>query len=125
MSMLRGTIASGRSCSPSGFEKSAAAASLAACENGATTACLPTSALIWTCKARGGAGAQCFSDLNCQEGMHCPNPSLIEGEFGTAMCVARKPEGAACSLPNECSSFACKAGTCEPPSAEAAYCLTK
>jgi hypothetical protein len=125
MSMLHGTIDSGRSCSPSGLDKASAAASLAACADSTTTACLPTSALIWTCRPRGAAGSQCFSDLNCMEGLHCPNPSLAAGEFGTADCAARKAEGSPCMLPNECISFACKGGVCEPPSASAAYCLTK
>ncbi len=124
MSMLRGTLAAGKSCSPKGFEKSSAAASLAACTNVETTACLPTSALLWTCTARGGAGAQCFSDLNCQDGLHCPNPNLLAGTFGTASCAARKPAGMPCAQPNECTSFACTGGMCQEPSAEAAYCLT-
>jgi hypothetical protein len=125
MSMLPGTIDSGRSCSPTGLDKASAAASLAACSDPTTTACLPTSTLIWTCRPRGAAGSQCFSDLNCQEGLHCPNPALAAGEFGTADCAPRKAEGSPCTLPNECTSFACKGGVCEAPSASAAYCLTK
>jgi hypothetical protein len=124
MSMLRGTLDAGKSCSPKGFEKSSAAASLAACTNVETTACLPTSTLVWTCTARGGAGAKCFSDLNCQDGLHCPNPNLIAGTFGTASCAARKPAGMPCAQPNECTSFACLGGMCQEASAEAAYCLT-
>ena len=124
LSMLEGTIEAGKSCSPSGFTKASAAASLAACLNGATTACLPTSSLIWTCTARGAAGAKCFSDLNCQDGLHCPNPSLVAGEFGTAACAPRKAEGAACMQPNECTSLVCKDGACAASSVEAAYCLT-
>lgn len=124
MSMLRGTLAPGKSCSPKGFDKASAAASLAACTDAPTTACLPTSALLWTCTARGAAGATCFSDLNCQDGLHCPNPSLLAGEFGTAQCAPRKADGSPCAQPNECTSFACTGGTCQPPSAEAAYCLT-
>jgi hypothetical protein len=123
MSMLRGTLDSGRSCSPDGFDKAAAAASLAACKDAATTACLPTSTLIWTCTARGAAGSKCFSDLNCQDGLHCPNPSLVSGEFGTAECAPRKADGSPCELHNECTSLSCEGGTCLAATVTAAYCL--
>ena len=123
--MLKGTIASGKSCAPSGIDKPAAAAALASCLDPTTTACLPTSALLWTCTARGGAGATCFSDLNCEDGLHCPNPSLLAGEFGTAACAPRKAEGMPCAQPNECTSWTCTEGKCQPPSTQAAYCLTK
>jgi hypothetical protein len=123
MGVFRGTVDAGESCSPGlNANPANAAAKLASCTNIETTACLPTSALTWTCAPRGGAGADCFTDVNCQAGLHCPNPDL---DFGMTECTARKPVGSACVNPNECASLYCRGGSCVEPSADAAYCLSQ
>lgn len=120
MSMFRGTAASGASCMPLGTDPKQAAAKLASCADIGTTACLPTSLLSWKCAPRGTAGAQCFTDVNCVDGMYCPNPELKIGQF---KCEPRKPLGAGCTWGNECESLFCDAGACVPPSQRVAYCL--
>lgn len=121
MSMVQGTVAPGGKCSPpiTGGD-AAAAGALASCQNAATTACLPSSALNWTCAPRGGAGAKCFTDLNCQNGFYCPNPDL---QINMTNCLARKELGGSCAQDNECVSLTCIAGTCAAPTTQSAYCL--
>jgi hypothetical protein len=120
MAMFRGTAAAGASCFPSGTNQAVAAAKLASCADIATTACLPTSLLSWRCAERGGAGAPCFTDINCVDGLFCPNDKL---EIGKSSCEARKSIGASCRWGNECESLFCEAGACVPPSQRNAYCL--
>ena len=102
--ILRGTKAPGTSCKPPALQianPAAAAAALASCTNLDTHACMPTGlATDWTCDPKNGAGGACFTDVNCQDGLYCPNPNA---DFG-ATCAARKAEGASCSLPNECAT---------------------
>ncbi|MDD9970811.1 MAG: hypothetical protein OXR73_31530 [Myxococcales bacterium] len=121
-SVFRGTVSPGQSCSPGlrGTAPEVAAASLASCTGIATTACLPISAFTWTCTPRGGVGELCFTDLNCQEGMYCPNPDLM---IDAANCAARKPLGTRCAEGNECESLFCGGGVCVEPDAQLAYCL--
>ncbi len=121
--MLQGTVAPSMSCDQPrlNIDPAIAAAALASCTSSDTTSCLPASALSgWTCAARGDAGAKCFTDLNCKDGLYCPNPKLL---FGVAMCAARKAIGTACAAANECESLFCKGAMCVTPSAQAAYCL--
>jgi hypothetical protein len=121
MSMVQGTVAAGGKCSPPVTGGDAAAAgALASCQNAATTACLPSSALTWTCAPRGVAGAKCFTDLNCQNGFYCPNPDL---QINMTNCLARKELGGSCAQDNECVSLTCIAGTCAAPTTQSAYCL--
>lgn len=125
MGMFRGSVDSGSSCSPglaAASDMSRAAASLASCADISTTACLPVSTLSWSCEPRGQVGAECFTDLNCVDGLHCPNP---EFDIGAATCQERKALGSPCQLPNECESLFCKAGSCVEASAQAAYCLAQ
>lgn len=122
MGMFRGTEEEGESCAPGlTMNRATAAAKLASCTNIATIACLPTSALSWTCEPRNDVGGRCFTDVNCVDGLFCPNPNL---SFGRATCAERKPVGASCELPNECSSLFCKGGACVEAIQQAAYCLT-
>lgn len=121
MAMVRGTIAAGGKCSPPVTGGDAAAAgALASCQDSATTACLPSSALNWTCAPRGTAGANCFTDLNCQADFYCPNPDL---KINMTKCLARKALGESCAQPGECTSLTCIAGTCAAPTTQSAYCL--
>lgn len=120
MGMFRGTAASGSSCFPGSSAPELAAAKLASCTDIASVACLPTSLLSWKCEARGGAGATCFTDVNCVDGLYCPNPDL---EIGKTKCEARKPVGGQCEWGNECESLFCEAGACVEPSQRNAYCL--
>jgi hypothetical protein len=121
MAMVRGTVASGGRCSPGVSSNMAAqAGALASCRDSATTACLPSSALTWTCAPRGSAGANCFTDMNCQDGLYCPNPDLRINMF---KCLARKPDGMSCQEANECTSLTCLGGTCAAPTTQSAYCL--
>lgn len=121
MAMVRGTVAEGGRCSPGiSGSKAQQAGALASCQDPATTACLPTSALSWTCAPRGGAGANCFTDLNCLDGLYCPNPDL---KIAMTQCLARKANGSPCQLGNECTSLTCTGGVCADPTAQSAYCL--
>ena len=120
MSMFRGTAASGASCFPANTDPAIAAAKLASCTDITSVACLPTSVLSWKCTERGGAGAPCFTDVNCVDGLYCPNDEL---EIGKTQCTPRKPLGAQCRWGNECESLFCEAGSCVPPSQRNAYCL--
>ena len=123
MGMFRGTLDADDSCSPGlTTNMSAAAAALASCSNVATTACLPRSALSWRCDPRGQVGDPCFTDLNCVDGLHCPNP---EFEFGRSDCAARKAVGSPCMLPNECESLFCRGGACVEATTQNAYCLAQ
>lgn len=123
--ILQGTVAPGGKCDQPAFNTVpyVAAAALASCSSGATTACLPKSALRdWTCAPRSASGGDCFTDLNCQDGDYCPNAKL---EFGKAKCAPRKAEGMPCAAGNECTSLSCKGGACVKANAQTAYCLAK
>jgi hypothetical protein len=122
LGMLRGTVEPGGDCY-AGVDKAVAAAALASCTNGSTTSCLPRSAFSWSCQPKGAIGATCFTDLNCQDGLYCPNPALMSGGFGTGKCATRKPISGSCRQPNECASLFCKGGLCVEASVDAAYCL--
>ncbi len=121
--ILLGTKAPGDSCKPPTLQltnPAAAAAALASCTDLATHACLPTGlATAWTCAPKNSAGGACFTDINCQDGLYCPNP---DAGF-SATCAARKAEGAGCGLPKECASLFCKGGKCVAQEQQAAYCL--
>jgi len=121
MSMFRGTVDAGSSCMPRSTDPASAAAKLASCKDINTNACLPTSVLSWRCAERGGVGSACFTDVNCQDGLYCPNPDLKIGSFN---CEARQPLGASCVWGNECESLFCEAGACVEASQRLAYCLT-
>jgi len=120
MGMFRGTAGSGDSCFPAGTDAKIAAAKLASCTDISTIACLPSSLLSWRCTARAGVGSPCFTDVNCHDGLFCPNPDL---EIGKSDCEERKPVGASCEWGNECESLFCEAGACVEPSQRNAYCL--
>jgi hypothetical protein len=120
MAMFRGTAAAGASCFPSGTDAAVAAAKLASCTDIDSIACLPMSLLSWKCTARGGPGSPCFTDVNCFDGLYCPNDDL---QIGKTSCEARKPVGGPCRWGNECESLFCEAGACVPPSQRNAYCL--
>lgn len=121
MAMVRGTVDKGGRCSPGvTTDKARAAVALASCRNSATIACLPTSALNWSCTDRAAAGSNCFTDLNCTDGHWCPNP---EFKIGMAQCVSRKADGMNCAAGNECLSLTCTTGKCAAPTKQSAYCL--
>ena len=120
MSMFRGTAQSGDSCFPAGTNPAIAAAKLASCTDIARFACLPQSVLSWRCVERGAAESPCFTDVNCLDGLYCPNPDL---KIGQSKCEPRKPLGAQCTWGNECESLFCEAGACVPESQRNAYCL--
>jgi hypothetical protein len=122
-SSFTGSRAAGADCTPEGGANTndinAVGAALASCSNVATTACLPTDT-TWTCTARAAAGGDCFTDLNCQDGLFCEKGE--DGPFdGT--CVARKAAGADCFDANECTSFVCKDDACAAADAQAVYCF--
>jgi hypothetical protein len=125
-SMLKGTVASGDSCPISASDStSTAAAALASCLDGGNVACMFTPLpgtdipINWKCEARVDAGAECFTDANCKEGLYCDNPDV---KFN-AVCKARKAVGEACEYPNECSSLFCKKKLCVAVGEQPAYCL--
>jgi hypothetical protein len=118
----KGTLNGGANCMPPIAQlanKPTAAAYLAACKNPATTACFPT-ITTWTCSPRANAGSPCFSDTNCNDGLYCDNPQFA---LTGGQCKARKAEGAACALLNECQSLLCKHGQCVPVNKDNAFCL--
>jgi hypothetical protein len=121
LGMMKGTVADKGNCSPGlVLDEPTAAAYLASCKDIATTACLPKDAVVWNCAARGGEGASCFTDVNCTDGLYCPNPNA---EFGTKKCAARKAVGTPCTTANECETLYCKGGSCVEATKHAAYCL--
>ncbi len=120
--MFKGTVPAGGSCtSLNPLNRQDAAQALSSCADIANNACLPALAL-WECEPRQGDGGDCFSDVNCMDGLFCDNPSF---DIGGSTCGARKMEGASCQLPNECASLFCKGGKCVAPSVDAAYCLAQ
>jgi hypothetical protein len=119
-SMFGGTVGEGGDCAPQNpLNKAMAGAALASCTGHETQACLP-SLSDWVCTPHAAAGGKCFSDVNCNLGLYCPNASF---SLRGSTCTARKADGAECELPNECTSLYCKGGMCVPASAQAAYCL--
>ncbi len=118
--IFKGTLPAGERCTPlNPLDRAAAGASLASCMNGETTACLPKG-LSWSCDPRTDVGGDCFSDVNCFDGLFCDNPDF---EVSGSTCMERKAPGTACVAPNECTSLACKGGACAEPGVQAAYCL--
>jgi hypothetical protein len=121
--IVNGTKNANESCLPpasQSMDRAVVAAHLASCNNSQAQACLPLRLLAWECRPRGQAGANCFSDLNCVDGVYCDNPNL---EVTGSKCVARKLKDAPCMTSNECQSLFCRGGRCIAPSAGAAYCL--
>jgi hypothetical protein len=120
--IVKGTRGYGESCQPTAIGANAAtAAFLASCRDPATTACMPT-ITSWQCGNRAPAAGPCFTDVNCQDGLFCPNPRL---DIAGARCEARKAAGAACTLGNECASFACVDRVCATATDQTAYCLPR
>ena len=124
--ILQGTVPPGGKCDQPALNTVpyVAAAALASCSSGATNSCLPKSPLSgWTCAARAAAGGDCLTDLNCADGIYCPNPRLKM--LGLGKCAMRKADGMPCAAGNECTSLACKGGACVKADAQTAYCLAK
>jgi hypothetical protein len=119
-SMFAGTVEPGGSCRPSSVvsmqQNTAAGLS---CTDYASQACVP-SLSAWTCTPHAPAGGHCFTDLNCQTGLYCPNPS---GNLSGADCTRRKGVGMSCDADNECESLFCRSGSCVPADVQTAYCL--
>lgn len=126
--IFKGSFNPGEECGPTSFvpDQKQAAVAIASCNNIETTACLPGSNTLlgnWTCAAKGPADSVCLTDLNCQDGLYCPNPALAAGTPGRGKCAPRLADGSPCGAGNECTSLYCINGSCAPPSQEAAYCL--
>lgn len=124
LSMMQGTLAEGDSCQPSISATlrgpQGAAPYLVACQ-GSDVVCLPGRS-EWLCERRGGVGADCFTDLNCEDGLYCPQNDYLNPRVGSS-CKVRLDNGVACRAGNECASLACKDGTCVETSRQSAYCL--
>jgi hypothetical protein len=129
LGILKGTIAAGRACTPKGNvnDKAVIAAALASCLDLPHTACMPVPPSVseplptWTCDAKGAAGANCFTDANCMDGLYCDNPQVKLSSKNT--CKVRKQPGEGCVNPNECASFFCKKSVCVAKDVQPAYCL--
>ena len=121
--IFQGTVAPRGSCPPDVGNKAKAAAALASCKDPGANACLPNPPLgiTWSCAPRSAAGGPCFTDINCNAGLYCPNPSLVP--VPASACAARKADGATCAAPYECGSLFCKGGKCVAADKQAAYCL--
>ena len=127
--MMQGSLAPDDSCfppvSPANIfgAYNEAATYMAACSDPAKYACLPDSPFDWRCTERGGVGAFCFTDLNCQEGLYCPQEDPTMPQLGIE-CAEALPTGAECSFSNECTSLACVRGACaEAGDIQATFCL--
>lgn len=118
---IKGTLGSGDDCAPEGGAAApldALLIALMSCRSANRLACLP-SATGFACAPRSTRNGQCFTDLNCGDGLYCDNP---EAGFDGS-CMPRKPEQAACAAANECASFLCRAGHCAAEDdVQAAYC---
>jgi hypothetical protein len=118
--MMRGTRSSGDRCSPPlPIRLDSAAGALASCNP--STPCLghgtpPT----WRCTAPSGAGGPCFTDLNCYDGLYCPQSDPAQFDL---VCLQRKPPGSPCSVGTECDSILCKFSTCAVLDRQSAFCL--
>jgi hypothetical protein len=125
--MFKGTRPGDTDCSPGLLPTTAQVAGAAvSCTNIEATACLPnTDDLVlgqWSCAAKSGQGAPCLTDLNCQMGLYCDNPTLNDPVPARGICAARKPVGTACAAGNECQSIVCVQGMCESD-VQSAYCI--
>jgi hypothetical protein len=118
--MLRGTRSSGDRCTPPiPIRLETAAGALASCNPSAP--CLGHGTPpIWRCTAPSGAGGPCFSDLNCYDGLYCPQTDPAQFDL---VCLARKPPGSPCSIGTECESLLCKNFTCAVLDQQTAFCL--
>jgi hypothetical protein len=118
---VRGTLGSDDDCTPDGGVAApldAVLIALMSCRTGNRLACLPGEAQ-WTCAPRASRAGRCFTDLNCQDGLYCENPSAgFDGQ-----CTPRKAAEGKCAAANECTSFICKTGRCAADDdVQAAYC---
>lgn len=92
-SVFKGTVAPMKSCRPASVTDMAmAGGALAACTNGDSYACMP-SLVTWICNPRAAAGGQCFTDINCKQGLFCNNPKL---DIAGSTCMPRKQAGTSC-----------------------------
>ena len=124
LSMFRGTLPLGESCRPPVVTSRVRAAPyLAACTDPEKNACLPSSLLTWRCSGRGSAGSECFTDLNCQEGLYCPQNNYLNPEIGRSACARRLEDGSPCRAANECASLVCYRQRCAPADSNTAYCI--
>lgn len=121
INMFRGTKGQNASCQPANATDFGAGFSCLV-DNGLT--CVPgipetdfTPPAGWTCKPRSGSGGNCFSDINCNDGLRCEVPETLSN------CVARKTAGESCGAPNDCVSLLCEGGLCAEPNIPDAYCL--
>lgn len=124
--MLQGTRDAGENCAPKNNANSAVlvGAGLVSCTDPETQACQPRGTvkggkLDWTCDERSDEDGECFSDLNCKEGMYCDNPKgmLLQ------KCQLTKDLGDACTSAHECTSYNCQDGECVELDQQTAYCL--
>lgn len=128
--MLQGTLEPDGDCFPLSLAgpfdvtEEQGAAYLAACKDPENYACLPVELLEWTCVERGDVGDPCFTDLNCQPGLYCPQQDPLVPEVGGGPCAPTLDTGEACLAANECTSLACVHGKCaETGDVQAAFCL--
>lgn len=121
--IFQGTVPPKGGCQPDVGSKAKAAAALASCQNPGANACLPNPPLgiSWSCAPHSAQGGPCFTDINCNPGLYCPNPMLVP--TSGAVCTPRKAVGEGCGAPNECESLFCKGGKCVAADKQAAYCL--
>jgi hypothetical protein len=127
--IFQGTVAPMGSCKPTGLPSVPGyGAALASCTQLATHSCLftgdgpaaaPTTA---TCAARTDAGATCFVDANCKDGMYCANPMM---KYSGGKCTALKAVGTACTADAECMTFVCRSALCVATSTATTYCVSK
>jgi Dickkopf N-terminal cysteine-rich region len=127
--MFQGTVAPMGMCKPSGLPSVGNyAAALASCTQPLTHACLFTGdgpnapPQTATCAARTDAGATCFVDLNCKDGLYCANPQM---KYSQGTCTPLKATGATCTLDAECASFTCRSAVCVVTTEATAYCVSK
>jgi hypothetical protein len=77
-----------------------------------------------TCGAARGLGGDCFTDLECQDGLYCEPPNNWFGGGGS--CTARLANGGSCGdNDTACLSWSCEAGLCAVATANSTYCLVE
>ncbi len=119
--MMQGTKSANSLCMPTGSSDYGAAFS---CRVDSGLTCVPgipgSGSLPptgWTCKPRSAVGGNCYTDLNCQDGLRCQAPETL------SECVTRKTLGSSCTYALECESLFCEGNECVEANQADAYCL--
>ena len=108
--MFTGTVEPGGSCQPDRLmAETFDTAAFFSCI-GEENACLIAGLGVpppFTCQPVRTEGGQCFSSIDCADGLYCARPTDLPGD-----CRARKSMGQLCAASEECQSLMCYANQC-------------